>query len=82
VGAGLWVPEVKLPPMKAPTEVESPLRQPLAPDKRVGFASVGLGRLSLEELLPTFGETQKCRLVALVSGDADKALTVARQYGV
>ncbi len=94
LGAGLWLPraalaaaaggkgEVKLPPMKASTEVESPLPEPLAPDQRVGFAIVGLGRLSLEELLPAFAQTEKCRLVALVSGDKDKARTVARQYGV
>lgn len=90
-GAGLWLPEalaaagkgeVKLPPMKADTEVESPLPEPLAPDKRVGYAIVGLGRLSLEELLPAFGQSAKSRLVALVSGDKDKARTVARQYGV
>ncbi|ATB29447.1 Gfo/Idh/MocA family protein [Melittangium boletus] len=92
VGAGLWLPEalaaaggkseVKLPPMKSPTEVESPLPEPMAPDKRVGFAIVGLGRLSLEELLPAFGQCEKSRVVALVSGDKDKARTVARQYGV
>ncbi|EPX55114.1 putative dehydrogenase [Cystobacter fuscus DSM 2262] len=90
LGASLWLPEtalaaageVKLPPMKATTEVESPLPTPQAPDKRVGFAIVGLGRLSLEELLPAFGECKKARLVALVSGDKDKARTVAAQYGV
>src|SRR5690242_8051498 len=90
LGASLWLPEtalaaageVKLPPMKASTEVESPLPTPQEPDKRVGFAIVGLGRLSLEELLPAFGECKKAKLVALVSGDKDKARTVAAQYGV
>lgn len=55
---------------------------PLPPPERIGFAVVGLGRLALEEILPAFGECKKARLAALVSGDANKANTVARQYGV
>ncbi|MFC3127266.1 Gfo/Idh/MocA family protein [Pseudoroseomonas globiformis] len=55
---------------------------PLPPDQRVGFAVVGLGRLSLEELLPAFGECRMARPVALVSGTPDKLRTVARQYGI
>jgi predicted dehydrogenase len=51
-------------------------------DKRVGFAVVGLGRLSLENILPAFGQTKKARPVALVSGSPDKAKTVAAQYGI
>ena len=55
---------------------------PLPPEERVGFAVVALGRLSLEEILPAFGETRKAKLVALVSGSPEKMKTVARQYGV
>ena len=54
----------------------------MPPGKRVGFAIVGLGRLSLEELLPAFGETKKARVVALMSGTPDKARLVAEQYGI
>ena len=37
--------------------VPPPPPAPLPPAQRVGFAVVGLGRLSLEEILPAFGET-------------------------
>ena len=91
MASSLWLPEVlaqtgggevKLPPMKAPTEVDNPLRKPEPPAQRVGFAVVGIGRLSLEGILPAFAESQKARVVALVSGDKDKARTVGAQYGV
>lgn len=52
------------------------------PDNRVGFAIVGLGHLSIEEILPAFGRSKLARPVALVSGDRDKALIVASQYGI
>lgn len=55
---------------------------PLPPGQRVGFALVGLGRLSLEELLPAFGECRRARPVALVSGTPEKARAVAEQYGI
>jgi predicted dehydrogenase len=54
----------------------------LAPDDRVGFAIVGLGRLSLDQILPAFGKTKLCKPVALVSGDPSKARKVAAQYGI
>ena len=55
---------------------------PMPPGKRVGFAIVGLGRLSLEEILPAFGETKRSRVVALMSGTPAKAKLVAEQYGI
>ncbi|WP_336486441.1 Gfo/Idh/MocA family oxidoreductase [Methylobacterium nigriterrae] len=55
---------------------------PMPPEKRVGFCVVGLGRLTLEELLPAFAECRKARLVALMSGTPDKAKLVAEQYGI
>lgn len=74
---------ITLPKLFAPSERESErMPTPRPPEKRVGFALVGLGRLSLDQLLPAFGATQRCRVAALVSGDADKARTVAAQYGV
>lgn len=55
---------------------------PLAPSERVGYAIVGLGRLSVEQLLPAIQTCKKAKLVALVSGTPDKARQIAAQYGV
>ena len=74
---------VRLPPIHAATEPPAEIPGPfLPPDKRVGFAIVGLGRLSLEEILPAFGASSYCKPTALVSGDRAKALKVAAQYGI
>jgi predicted dehydrogenase len=51
-------------------------------DARVGYAIVGLGRLSLNQILPAFGASKYCKPVALVSGDRTKAQKVAAQYGI
>lgn len=68
---------------RAPADTPSgPPPAPLPPSERVGFAIVGLGRLSLEELLPAFSECKKAKPVALVSGTPDKLKVVARQYGI
>ncbi len=50
--------------------------------QRIGFAVVGLGRLTLGEILPAMGKSRYCKPVALVSGDRDKARKVAAQYGI
>ncbi|WP_419899169.1 Gfo/Idh/MocA family protein [Roseomonas sp. USHLN139] len=55
---------------------------PLPPGERVGFAIVGLGRLSLEQLLPAFAECRLARPAALVSGTPEKLRAVAAQYGI
>ncbi|MET0258491.1 MAG: Gfo/Idh/MocA family oxidoreductase [Methylobacterium sp.] len=55
---------------------------PLPPEKRVGFAIVGLGRLTLEEILPAFAASTSARPVALMSGSPEKARLVAAQYGI
>ena len=75
--------EVRFPEWKGPNDAPSrPLPKPQPDEQRVGFAIVGLGRLSLEELLPAFGETMRAKVVALVSGTPEKAQAVAQQYGV
>ena len=72
-----------LPPFKAKTEQQGDeLSLPLPPSQRVGFAVVGLGNLTMSELLPAFGECKKSRLVALVSGSPEKAAETARLYGL
>ena len=63
-----------------PTPAPSPAPQP--PEQRVGYCIVGLGRLTLDEILPAFGETKRSRIVALMSGSPDKAKLVARQHGL
>lgn len=74
---------VTFPPIDAPTEAKSePPPAPTPPGSRIGFAIAGLGRLSLEELLPAFGECRHARPVALVSGSPEKARAVAGQYGI
>ncbi|WP_245214676.1 Gfo/Idh/MocA family protein [Pararoseomonas indoligenes] len=55
---------------------------PMPPGKRVGFAIMGLGRLTLEEVLPAFAACKAARPVALVSGSPEKARVVAAQYGI
>ncbi|RSK35447.1 Gfo/Idh/MocA family oxidoreductase [Hymenobacter metallilatus] len=90
--------EAVSPPAKVPAEVSKPIEleawksdvdpqsgpvpTPLPPDQRVGYAIVGLGHLSLEEILPAFGECKKSKPVALVSGSPEKLKKVAAQYGI
>lgn len=75
--------KVEFPTWTAPTErPAAPPPAPLPPKERVGFAVLGLGRLSLEEILPAFARSKRARLVALISGTPDKAKLVAEQYGV
>ncbi|WP_228376744.1 Gfo/Idh/MocA family protein [Chryseobacterium formosense] len=86
------------PPAKIPSDVEKPILleewksdsdqksaptpTPLPPDSRLGYAVVGLGHLSLEEILPALSNCKKSKLIALVSGSPDKMKKVAAQYGI
>jgi predicted dehydrogenase len=75
--------DIKLPPLSAATDPKAgEIPNPEPPEQRVGFAIVGLGHLTLEEILPAFGEAKHAKVVALVSGDADKMGKVAKQYGI
>ena len=74
---------VQLTPLDASTEASVKSPGPFdGPAQRVGFAVVGLGHLSLNQILPAFGKTRHCRPVALVSGDKAKAKKIAGQYGI
>ncbi len=55
---------------------------PAVPSKTFGYAVVGLGGLSLSDILPAFAHTKRARLTGLVSGSPDKAKALAAQYGV
>ncbi|MEP7071394.1 MAG: Gfo/Idh/MocA family oxidoreductase [Verrucomicrobiota bacterium] len=54
----------------------------LAEGEKVGFALVGLGRLSLQQLIPAFRASKHARLTALVSGDAAKGQRIAQENGI
>ena len=74
---------VRFPPIAAASEAgEQEADPPLAPKDRVGFAVVALGRLSVEQILPAFALTKKCKVTALVSGSPDKLKTLGAQYGI
>lgn len=66
-------------------EADTPEPSPpawLPPEQRVGIAVVGLGRLTLNQILPALHRCKNARPVALVSGKPDKARVVAAQYGI
>jgi predicted dehydrogenase len=50
--------------------------------RKLGFAIVGIGRLSINQLFPAFAHCKYARLSALVSGNPDKARQYAGKYGV
>lgn len=56
--------------------------EPLPEDRQLGFAVVGLGKLALGEIMDAFAAARRAKVTALVSGNRDKALRVAAQYGV
>jgi len=48
---------------------------------RVGYAVIGLGHIAQHAVLPAFRHARKSRLVAVVSGDSQKAQRVGAQFG-
>lgn len=55
---------------------------PDPPGKKLGWAIVGLGQLSIYEILPAFAKCEKSKPVAFVSGHPDKANKLAERYGI
>ncbi len=55
---------------------------PHEPGKRLGYAIVGLGQFALNQIIPSFAQSKSSKLVALVSGNRQKAEQVADRYGV
>ena len=72
---------VKLPPLEATSEKQKD-PTPLPDAQKLGIAVVGIGHLTVEQILPAFGESRSTKLVALVSGHRDKAEQVAQHHGV
>lgn len=48
--------------------------------KRVGYAVVGLGSISKVAVLPAFAHSKKSKLVAVVSGDKEKARKFTKEF--
>ncbi len=63
-------------PMPADNKLGDP------PDRRLGLAVVGLGNYALGQILPRLARTRHVRLAAVVSGNREKARTVAAAYGL
>ena len=52
------------------------------PDRKLGYAIVGLGGYGLKVIIPQFANCTHSRLAAVVSGDPAKAQRVAAEHGV
>ncbi len=64
------------------TSAQQGLVVPNPPGKKLGWAIVGLGSLSIYEILPAFAKCEKSKPVAFVSGHPDKANKLAERYGI
>jgi len=58
------------------------IAQPAPEPKKLGFALVGIGTLTMGQLLPAFAKCNFAKPVALVSGHPDKARQQADKYGI
>jgi len=58
------------------------VKLPEVPGKKLGWALVGLGNLSINQLMPAFAKCQQSKLVGFVSGRPEKAKQLAHVYGV
>jgi predicted dehydrogenase len=52
------------------------------PDRKLGYAMVGLGYYAMNVIMPRFKDCEHSKLVAVVSGDPEKAKRVAAEYGL
>ena len=52
------------------------------PGRKLGFAMVGLGRISMQHLAPSLKTSSKAQVTGLVSGHRDKADKMAAEYGI
>ena len=57
-------------------------KTPIPPENRVGYAVVGVGKLTAQELLPAYRNSRFSRLAALVSDEHEKALEFALAHGL
>jgi predicted dehydrogenase len=64
----------------AALSLPSPAQTPPANQKKLGVALVGIGSLTMNQILPAFEHSALTRPVALVSGHPDKAKQQAAKY--
>jgi predicted dehydrogenase len=69
-------------PLAPPDKQPANLKLPKPPQKKIGYAIMGLGNLALNQILPAFAAAEKSAAVALVSGHREKAEKVAAFYGI
>jgi predicted dehydrogenase len=81
VGKGLAVASAAGSLLKS-AAAQGPLVVPNPPGKKLGWAIVGLGSLSIYEILPAFAKCEKSKPVAFISGHPDKANKLAERYGI
>ncbi len=82
VGQGLAVANVATILFKDAAAQQPRLMVPDPPGRKLGWAIVGLGSLSINQILPAFAKCEKSKVVAFVSGHPDKANKLALRYGV
>jgi glucose-fructose oxidoreductase len=58
------------------------IKLPEVPGQKVGWAVVGIGGLTANQILPAFPKCQKTKLVSFVSGRPEKAARFAEVHGV
>ena len=58
------------------------IRLPDVPGQKVGWAIVGIGGLTANQILPAFPKCQKSKVVSFVSGRPEKAARFAQVHGV
>jgi predicted dehydrogenase len=80
VGAGLVAANVAGPLLTRASAQQLVVPDP--PGRKLGWAIVGLGNLSIHQILPAFTKCEKSKVVAFVSGHPDKANKLALRYGV
>lgn len=51
-------------------------------NKPIGYAVIGLGRISMQHFMPGVKNSSQCRITGLVSGHRDKAEKMAAEYNV
>jgi hypothetical protein len=82
VGQGLAAANVAAGLLKDAGAQQPHLVVPDPPGKKVGYAVVGLGQLAIYQILRAIAQCEKSKVVAWVSGHADKANQLALRYGV
>jgi predicted dehydrogenase len=66
----------------AEAQAQAKTRPSLPKDQKIGFAVVGLGKLSQGQIIPGLRTARSAKLVAVVSGHRDKAERIAAAEGL